>query len=358
MKKWTVGAVDSLRSRDTQNNVDKIICSREYLSCALTIAHSLTNQLSTVEEERGYQEKSPSKHESKNKNDPPMIDGSDKSWSEYISVYCMTKEAIEKDKKKDELGMHNNNNISVGDEGHTSVDADFEPFPYNNSDKLDPGELNNLADQLSTLLEENDGGDQKSIDYLNVRGAILNEGAVEGRPLSNNGKLEIRSLGIAFYELFSGGHLTVAAEAETLGRTAAESEVGGDDELYGNNPSKRRSLQSSSNNLDSLAQVQPSSMVSISVAPLKLLGLPTALCDLISNMIDSVDGDAHDNGGSYGFISEVRDDLKLMIDSPNLYLQDVDLAKAVNVGLQFGRSAYGREAEMQTLKECYERANS
>ena len=94
MKKWTVGAVDSLRSRDTQNNVYKIICSREYLSCALTIAHSLTNQLSTVEEDRGYQEKSPSKHESKNKNDPPMIDGSDKSWSEYISVYCMTKEAI------------------------------------------------------------------------------------------------------------------------------------------------------------------------------------------------------------------------------------------------------------------------
>eukprot|EP00985_Skeletonema_marinoi_P017803 scaffold9853_cov153-Skeletonema_marinoi.AAC.1 len=47
-----------------------------------------------------------------------------------------------------------------------------------------------------------------------------------------------------------------------------------------------------------------------------------------------------------------------MIESPNSYLQDVDLAKAVNVGLQFGGSLYGREAEMQTLKECYQRSIS
>eukprot|EP00984_Skeletonema_dohrnii_P035618 scaffold35615_cov189-Skeletonema_dohrnii-CCMP3373.AAC.1 len=53
MKEWTIGAVNSLQSRSDggKQNVDKLVCSREYLSCALKIAHSLANQLSTVEEE-------------------------------------------------------------------------------------------------------------------------------------------------------------------------------------------------------------------------------------------------------------------------------------------------------------------
>ena len=203
MKEWTVGAVASLRSRSEggKQKLDKIVCSREYLSCALKIAHSLANQLSTVEEERAYKykEKSPSEQDSNNKNNcPPVIEAFDKSWSEYISVYCMTK-PIEEDKKDEIIGMNNDIN-DEGDEGHTYVDADFEPFPYNKSDNVDPGELHNLAQQLSTLLENDDN--RISFDYLNVRGAILNECAVEGRPLSDNGRLEIRSLGIAFYELF------------------------------------------------------------------------------------------------------------------------------------------------------------
>eukprot|EP00577_Skeletonema_sp_RCC1716_P023533 CAMPEP_0113414836 /NCGR_PEP_ID=MMETSP0013_2-20120614/24239_1 /TAXON_ID=2843 ORGANISM="Skeletonema costatum, Strain 1716" /NCGR_SAMPLE_ID=MMETSP0013_2 /ASSEMBLY_ACC=CAM_ASM_000158 /LENGTH=210 /DNA_ID=CAMNT_0000301739 /DNA_START=398 /DNA_END=1026 /DNA_ORIENTATION=- /assembly_acc=CAM_ASM_000158 len=208
MKKWTVGAVDSLRPRGTQH-VDKIVSSHEYLSCALKIAHSLANQLSTVEQERA-----PHTEKSNTNNSPPVIEASDKSWSEYIYISCMTKEAVEKD-MKDESSTHNSNN----------------------DDKLDPGELHNLSKQLSTLLENDNN--QNSIDYLDVRGAILNEGAVDGRSLSNDGKLEIRSLGIAFYELFSGGHLT--AGTETLGHTAAESEVGEGDELLGHNPTKRRS---------------------------------------------------------------------------------------------------------------------
>ena len=102
-----------------------------------------------------------------------------------------------------------------------------------------------------------------------------------------------------------------------------------------------------------------SSQKTISVEPMKLLGLPTTLCDLISNMIESGNGDTHGGiGEAYEFISEVRDDLKLMIDSPNVYLQDIDLAEATNVGLQFGSSLHGREAEMQALKESCQRSIS
>ena len=320
IKQWTAGVIESLRSKGKQQNLDEIVCSHEYLSCALKIAHSLAEQLSTVEEERGCKEErsAPSHYisSSSNNNDipPTTIENIDKSWSAYISVYCTTTKESEKS-------------------GET---------------------LHNLTQQLSTTLLENDGSShQTSIDYLDVRGATLNEGAVNKRPLSGNGKLEIHSFGIAFYELFSGGQHCLT------GKSSAES-VGGDDESIGNNnPTKRR--LSSSNNLDNNLSRQIEGG-NTSVDPLKIMGLPTSLCDLISNMLDCVnnDDDAHSDFDetSYEFISDVRDDLKLLMDSPELYLHDIDLGEAANVGLQFGTSLHGREEELKALNECYQRSIS
>jgi len=97
----------------------------------------------------------------------------------------------------------------------------------------------------------------------------------------------------------------------------------------------------------------------ISAEPLRMLRVPNALCDLISYMLEGRSG-GHDgdHGDAYEFISEVRDDLKFMIDSPDLYLRDIDLSEAANVGIQFGDSLYGREAELQALKECCHRSIS
>ena len=437
MKQWTVGVIDSLRSRgdgvDKQNNVHKIVCSHQYLTCALKIAHSLADQLSAVEEERGYKQKSPSQCSSNN-NSPLLVEASEKSWSEYISVYCTKTKASEE--KKDEVSLNDNNNNHKDEERHASVDADFEPLPYG-GDYVEPEDFQHLAQQLSTLLFDNDN--KQAIDYLDVRGAILNEGAVKERPLSDNGQLEIRSLGLAFCELFSGGQITAdvamtqqrfAASISSGRRTQspflpsgqiAASELhmhsgengfkpalesidiiggagdfpltdligGGGSDLFGNNngntfdsnnndgaeldldddmsafgmneenPTKRRAQ--SDTPLDNSSQktsLVRTPSASSSVEPLQLLGLPTSLCDLISNMMDIVDGDFRGNGGTYEFISEVRDDLKLMIDSPHVYLHNFDLAKAANDGLQFGSSVHGREAELQTLRECYQRAIS
>jgi len=406
MKEWVVGVVDSLRSKEGNNNggnnknLDKIVCSREYLSCALKIAHSLAGQLSAVEEERGYKEKkSPSQPNSSSiKNSLPMIGRLDKSWSGCISVYCMMR-AVEE--QKVESSVNDDNNFE-DDEGQTSAYADYEPLPYAGGDKSEPADLQHLAQQISTLFDSDNNN--WSIDYLNVRGAILNEEAVVGRPLSADGKLEIRSLGIAFYELFSGGQITAEAGMlfsaslsscparssslpfDGIGRGSDELlfpltdaiEGGGDKYLGSNigsknddgvesslgdmsafgtsdgNPTKRRPQSNTS--LDILPQktMVRTPSASISVEPLKLMGLPTTLCDMISNMINSVNGD----GEAYEFISEVRDDLKLMINSPNVYLQDVDLTKAANVGLQFGSTLYGREAELKALQECYQRSIS
>ena len=201
----------------------------------------------------------------------------------------------------------------------------------------------------------------------------MNEGAVDGRPLSADGRLEIRSLGIAFYELFSGGQVTAEAgmsqqfsaelptssplqsgpiDVERLSAEESESmdTIGG--------PSKKRPQFITSLDNSSQKMMARTQSASISVEPLKLLGLPTALCDLISNMIESGGGKGHDHGEAYEFISEVRNDLKLMIDSPDLYLKDIDLVEAANVGLQFGSSLFGREVEMKALNECYQRSIS
>ncbi|KAL7493748.1 hypothetical protein ACHAWT_002658, partial [Skeletonema menzelii] len=225
-----------------------------------------------------------------------------------------------------------------------------------------PGDLQDLSHQLSTLLDQDNN---QSIDYLNVGGAILNEAAVDGRPLSSDGKLEVRSLGIAFTELFSGGQITaetgMSQQYSTplptssplhLGRMTAELSLSAAIDTNGG-PAKKRSQLKHSLDDSSQKMMACARFASISVEPLKLLGLPTALCDLISNMIESGNGDGHDGiGEAYEFISEVKDDLKLMIYSPNVYLRDI-VMEAANVGLQFGNSL---DVEMAALTECYQRS--
>ncbi len=359
MKEWIAEAIKSLRLRSKSNtsnqDVDEIVCSREYLSCALKIAHSLANQLSAVEEER-YREKisSQQKSDANDVNISHIQDTIDEPWSEYISVYCMTNEV---DGKKDETSV---NIIEEGAEMHN-----VEPIPVNTtggSNSLEqPADLQNLSQQLSTLFDKDN---YQSINYMEVEGAKLNEGGE--RAFSTNGRLGILSLGTAFYELFSGGQVTakegmsnqlsepLPSSSPTFlehfsEQVCVSTGASGSIDITGG-PFKRRSTSST-------MVRSPSSL--ISVDPLKSMGLPINLCDLISYMLEGRSGAGHDvNEESYQFISEIRDDLKLMIDSPDAYLRGIDLTEAVNVGLQFGDSLYGRRAEMQALQESFQRSIS
>ena len=73
-----------------------------------------------------------------------LIAAVDKSWSEYISVYCMTRTAEETKHESSSVDDKSNE----GDEGHTSVDADLEPLPYAGGDDPEPGDLQNLAQKI------------------------------------------------------------------------------------------------------------------------------------------------------------------------------------------------------------------
>ena len=77
-----------------------------------------------------------------------------------------------------------------------------------------------------------------------------------------------------------------------------------------------------------------------------------SLCNLIANMLDSVNGDLSGDE-SYRSMRNVCDDLQLMLDSPDIYLKDIDLAKP---SLPFDEAIFGRESVFRTLQESYTRS--
>eukprot|EP00984_Skeletonema_dohrnii_P025146 scaffold14259_cov134-Skeletonema_dohrnii-CCMP3373.AAC.4 len=98
-------------------------------------------------------------------------------------------------------------------------------------------------------------------------------------------------------------------------------------------------------------------MCSVSVEPLKEKGVPRSLCDLIANMLDCANGTLRKDE-TYNDLSEVRDDLQLMLDKPSIYLHDQDMERLSTIGLQIGDTLFGRNAELSTIKEAYRRSVS
>ncbi len=60
-------------------------------------------------------------------------------------------------------------------------------------------------------------------------------------------------------------------------------------------------------------------------------------------------------------MSAVRDDLKMLMDKPDLYLRDLDITHISDISLQLETSShtcFGRETELEALKESYHRSIS
>jgi len=348
------------------------VCSREYLSSALIIAHSLADQLSAIEEQRGYQ--------------------------------C----------NDDEGGGERDANRRMTEEPHYGIN-------------------NSLSRYVSIICKK--AVDDQAIDHLNVQGAtFIEDSAIKGTTLSDIGRIEmIYSLGVTFVELFSGGQIIIAdgeklqqqqiatqsvslppaaaaaaGDVNTellntpprhtadawLGLHTAESPdtieleaakaiigaIGERDELFGNafnhvaestNAINDMSTGSTFASFDGrLETSQNTSPVhkkalrmqqnSIYDDSLRSLGLPNALCDLISNMISR---STEESIEAYQCVTDVRDDLKMMLDSPNKYLSDFDF---VNASIQWESDGekvvggcpilFGRDAEIEALKESYHRS--
>ena len=464
MAEWINGAIDTLRRKNDNNNSNvtttgmddkhKIICSREYMSCAFIIAHSLANQLSAIEEQSGYEGGGGNSggnglQQQQRRNNNPVNNNLNELWSSkncIIYVNCGTSSIIKENREEPKKqkrpsfimkawGRRKKNNM---DDGQGGDDID-----HRDNNNADGEEVQSLSNQLSSLLDADADGQSSigsigsigSIEYLNIKGAtLLNE--VTRSPLAYDGRREINALGAVFYELFSGGqlqqhpqqqsvtlswHLDQSAELEdTSGSQLSDmtsipalsipldysntdthglqsamdliDAIGDDDELFGGNSDGREKrnvagdgavglednyLSTTGRRRSKEFMHQPKRRTShgdtesISVERLKSLGLPTALCDLIRNMIDSStsdDGEDHDvDDEAYMSMTDVRDDLRALMENPDLYLRELDIAHASRVGIQFEdgvggegdrTSFYGRDAELETLKGCYHRAIS
>eukprot|EP00984_Skeletonema_dohrnii_P007942 scaffold2926_cov109-Skeletonema_dohrnii-CCMP3373.AAC.14 len=127
--------------------------------------------------------------------------------------------------------------------------------------------------------------------------------------------------------------------------TSYEHDIGIGIGLLGDGPRKKRSQNESCN------------MCAVSVEPLKEKCLSGALCDLIANMLDCTNGTLRKDE-TYHDMSDVRDDLQLMFDKPSIYLHDQDMGRLTMTGLQFGDTVFGRNAELSTIKDAYRRTVS
>eukprot|EP00984_Skeletonema_dohrnii_P013029 scaffold5366_cov75-Skeletonema_dohrnii-CCMP3373.AAC.1 len=355
------------------------LCSDDYLMPALRVAYSLANQI-CEEEATG---KSPT-----------------------LSVDWM-----------DNIVVHRNNRVgceSMHDNGRRdSLDS----LAFLNSLGVDPSDAggDNFADNLFESIindhdgstfskEERDEGIEEGRDYIRAQFAssLFNMNDDDNVGLSRDAMQRIYSLGVVFHVLFSGGERPVAhfstasevVEQKLCGNSVTETEelfqelsedldplpfdqapidlagelslldgVGDDeyvqDPLGDNicfhdapqhpNPKKRQSSQQNRN---------ISKNCSVPVESLREKGLPSPLCDLVANMLDCTNASLSGEG-SYQSMSDVRSDLRLMLDNPNTFLRELEMTKLSTTGSQFiEKTMFGRNMELSTIKDAYRRSKS
>ena len=398
LKQWIVGAIRSVKKKKKKSEHagggstrNKIVCSSEYLSCAFIIAHSLADQLSAVEEERSY---------GAERGEAIIVPQPNRKepWSNCIYVNCGVRIV------GCEVAVKN------GGEGG-SLCGGFEPVSRSGHED----EFDILAKQLSL---------SESIEFLNIHSAILNIQGHDGKvgiyslgevfyELFSGGKhnvheermsrhhsssqsLPIEASSTLGEERKSKRALSIQVNSGATDRNELKSamelidEIGEDDELFGSAFNSERKRDGGPNGMSDVDQqnnqqcsrrptrrksesfatggplqksFRSASPESRTIEPLRSMALPTALCNLISNMIESTNHQSVDDD-TYRSMTDVRDDLKMLMDTPDLYLRDIDIIHASNVGLQFEGVGdregplCGREVELESLKESYHRSIS
>lgn len=194
----------------------------------------------------------------------------------------------------------------------------------------------------------------------------------------------IHTLGLIFYELFSGGERPAvnyavsqkhpptanavaqedlidplpisqeATEADQINLSDALNILSDlsedDDDNNHDNPRKKKSIQ----------QHSSKTIMTISTESLRGNKIPGPLCDLIENMVNSINVGELSSSSSetYHSMSDVQTDLQLMLDQPLIFLRDIDLEELSTNNLHFSETLFGRESEVATLKRVYRQSLS
>ncbi|KAK1742678.1 putative AAA ATPase [Skeletonema marinoi] len=358
------------------------LCSDDYLMPALQVAYSLANQI-CKEEETG---KSP----------PLSVD-----WVDNIVVYI-----------NNQVGR-----VSMCDSDRCdSLDS----LAFLDSLGFDPSDAgkDNFADNLFESIihdhdgttvseEERDQGIEEDRGYIKAEFApfMFNTNDDDNGP-GRDAMQRIYSLGLVFYVIFSGGERPTAhfhtaskvveqklsrssksdTETEELSQDLSEDsdllpfafdqpspidltgelsifDSVGDDEYVHDPlgeyafdgapqhpyPKRRHSYQQNRN---------ISNSCSVPMESLREKGLPSPLCDLVANMLECTNATLSGKD-SYQRMSDVRSDLRLMLDNPNTFLRDLDMTKLSTTGSQFmEKTMFGRNVELSSIKDAYRQSMS
>ena len=357
-----------IQRRRLQRNIDNTggEDDNDYLMLQLRIACSLADQICTAEEEAG------------------LLPTPSSDWINSITVYLQANNNNEEDKHQ----WKDNSSDSLGSHEPNSDDN----FNIENI-------FNELIHDDAPLAAETEGAIIHTQEVLAGDSNCIRVEMLPSLFRANNEEQDvikksmvqriIHSLAIVFYELFSGGERPAAAQSSQTNNetTADQSQVcfenldplpfdksvsidvgeelgrilntddnlsgGGDIEVdnLSNRAPRKKHTQIDDHVMCGAGAVS-------SVEPLKAKGLPLALCDLIANMLGCINGNLSGED-AYQTMSEVRDDLQLMLDKPAIYLYDQDMILLSNAGgLQFGETMFGRNAELSSMKDAYRRSVS
>jgi len=304
------------------------ITSNSYIFAALKITHSLANQLCT-------------------KNDEP------KDGDSNINISLPTPGDTD---WIDHTVVHLSESTNSDDD-----ERDLQPLPLNNDPEKDTTSLE-LQNNINST-------------YLNVARAefLPCKTKEKSTSCSDDEMKQINSLGLVFYELFSGGEKpSINAERRDSSPSLQNTEQSSLDLSNGSlDLSNRLDISDVDREIgdiksqDTVEQdeclpnkkkgTQDVSKTSSSMETLKLMGLPDSICNLIGNMIDNGDVSGEE---AYQSMSDVCCDLQLMLDKPNRFLYDIDIDKLAVTGLQLNEYMFGRDEDLSLLQGSYKRSIS
>jgi chemotaxis protein CheY-P-specific phosphatase CheC len=326
------------------------LCSDDYLFPALRVARSLAEQICKAEEAAGQSLPAPSSN-----------------WADGVVVH------LQPDSRR---GRSNSTEHDCSNSVGVAIN------PAKNNPEEDDFEA--VCATVAALVQEGtspDGGGMPFVDAELLPSMLKSKNNDDGSPKHDGSKTErIYSLGLVFYEIFSGGGRPPEIEQQDIatksGDTETEEELNEElledlDSLLCDNaapidlegqlsifddieddynlfPKKRQTTQKNNHTYNKCA---------VSVEPLKGKSVPSQLCDLIANMIDCINGTLSGED-AYQSMTHVRDDLQLMLEKPAIYLYDQDMGRLSTTGLQLGDTVFGRNQELSSLKECYRQSVS
>ena len=350
LSQWIPHAIDCVIG-NYQSNSDSFVVGRDtavssdaYIIPALRIAASIAKQICRLEEES---------------NDSRFTLHTPESiLSSKIVVYL------------DSNGAEPKNNLLFGD--RNGIDDNNHHDVSNllvDDSNIGNGELKFTQRELQL-----DGGGIGNDNVLNVTGAqLLSTDAEQSDCTTHEENLRrIYSLGVLFYELFSGGEQPSPIDNEApIEFESIYLPPFGEDVInplpIGQEHDDEIHLADALTIIDNLEEeidgpnqrkkiMKNGRHASATTERLKMKKIPGPLCNLIANMLDCIEGEISDCE-SYRSIADVLFDLQLMLDCPTIYLQDIDLGNLCHETLDFGDTImFGRECELSELRNSYQRS--